>query len=190
MRSLIAIAMLLSAASAAANPFVAPEADRLPSGCYTIKAKSTGKYVSYNGPHVPFLNANRPEAKEWEAFLVQHIHEISLLVGGGEKWVKNPKVFRLIAHDGSVIRATRPGIVKVAWHANKNHERWRVKKEGDYYSLFVRDTHNGEPSGMPSPLALYMSADKALDGLITPKNQRRDWELFTIKPTTGCHTFK
>lgn len=150
--TLTLLALVSLAATAQAGP--------VSSGCYAIRANSTGKYISHNGRHSRIYNANRSMARAWEKFKITEKHGRYTIMGD----------------DGITMRFGLIGIVKKDGNAE-----WTIVKVGDKYAFSQVQSVAGKGS-----VTVWLSADKTLDGLLAPRFERHGWELFTLVPTTGC----
>lgn len=129
------------------------EAAPVKSGCYALKARSTGKYLSHNGAAILVFNANRPKAQGWEKFNVVHI-------GGGRYSIQGEDLYYLYEVGGAVTKNPRAKTT------------WTLRQEGAYV---------GFNSG-----GAWLSADRVLDGVVSAKGAFREWEMWTLVPTSGC----
>ncbi|MCA9540159.1 MAG: membrane dipeptidase [Myxococcales bacterium] len=126
-------------------------------GCYALKAESTGKYLTHGG--LPLYNANRTEVKDWERFCVVRTHNNTVLI-------QNEKGAYVSARDG--------GIVQSAWLPGP-WEEWQAESLGGNRFSLKNPKHSA-----------WLSADRVLDGVVTTKGERREWEVWQLEPTNNC----
>ncbi|PKN53796.1 MAG: hypothetical protein CVU56_29970 [Deltaproteobacteria bacterium HGW-Deltaproteobacteria-14] len=136
-----------------------------PNGCYTLKARSTGKFLSHGS--VAAYTADRSEAGDWEKFCV--IHTLRSLVSGAA-------ADTVMIQDERLAFMSSQGATAVlgAWQPAA-FEEWVPSAVSGGGWAFESKAHGG-----------YLSADATLGGIVSTKPARKEWEVWDLLPATGC----